>query len=99
MFPCFPSLVIKGAGLGFAMPIGPLLGREPNERDHHPKRAVGAIECRGLLGHLHVLWSRLTPLVFARKAVRLMNTDDLAALGTGPLFLFVPNELPQADLL
>ena len=28
-----------------------------------------------------------------------MNTDYLAALGTGPPFLFVPNEMPYAELL
>lgn len=41
----------------------------------------------------------LTPLAFAGKAVRLMNTDYLAALGTGPPFLFVSNELPKTELL
>jgi hypothetical protein len=28
-----------------------------------------------------------------------MNTEDLAALGTGPLFFLVPNELSYAALL
>lgn len=39
-----------------------------------------------------------TPLVFARKALRLMNTSYLAALGTGPPFLFVSNEMSYAEL-
>jgi hypothetical protein len=51
------------------------------------------------LGRLHVHKSLLAPLVHARKALRLMNTEHLAALGTGPLFFFVLNELSYADLL
>ena len=39
----------------------------------------------------------LTPFVLARKALGLMNTDHLAALGTGPLFLFVSHEMPYAE--
>ena len=39
------------------------------------------------------------PFVFAKKALRFMNTNDLAALGTGPLFLFASDEMPYAELL
>jgi hypothetical protein len=53
----------------------------------------------GLLGLMPGHWNILTPLVLARKALRLMNIDHLAALGTGPLFFFVLNELSYADLL
>ena len=53
----------------------------------------------GLLGSLHVHWCILTPLVLARKAVRLVNTEYFAALRTGPPFLFVSNELSQTELL
>ena len=35
----------------------------------------------------------------ARKALRLVNTNYLATLGTGPPFLFVSNEMPYAELL
>jgi hypothetical protein len=52
----------------------------------------------GLLGRPYVHWSISTPLVFARKALRLMNTNYLAALGTGPPFLFVSNEMSYAEL-
>jgi hypothetical protein len=52
----------------------------------------------GLLGRLYVHWSVSTPLVFARRALRLMNTNYLAALGTGPPFLFVSNEVSYAEL-
>ena len=41
----------------------------------------------------------LTPLVSAKKALLFMNTYELAALGTGPPFLFVSNELSYAELL
>jgi hypothetical protein len=41
----------------------------------------------------------LTPLVSARKALRLMNTDQLSALGAGPFFLFVSHEVSYAELL
>ena len=34
----------------------------------------------------------------AKKALRLVNTNYLAALGTGPPFLFVSNERPYAEL-
>jgi hypothetical protein len=40
----------------------------------------------------------LTPLMFARKALRLMNTNYLAALGTGPPFLFISNKMSYAEL-
>jgi hypothetical protein len=51
------------------------------------------------IGGLGFPLSILSPLVPARKALRLMNTDDLAAPGTGPLFFFILNELSYADLL
>lgn len=41
----------------------------------------------------------LAPLVSASKALRLVNTNDLAALGTGPSFLFVSSEMPYAEFL
>ena len=41
----------------------------------------------------------LTPFVSAKKARRFMNTYQLAALGTGPPFLFVSNEMSYAELL
>lgn len=40
----------------------------------------------------------LTPLMFARKTLRLMNTNYLTALGTGPPFLFVSNKMSYAEL-
>ena len=41
----------------------------------------------------------LTPLVSASKALRLMNANYLTALGTGPPFLFVSNEMSYAELV
>ena len=40
----------------------------------------------------------LAPLVFASKALGLVNTNQFPALGTGPSFLFATNELPYAEL-
>ena len=40
----------------------------------------------------------LTPLMFARKALRLMNTNYLTALGTGPPFLFASNKMSYTEL-
>jgi len=37
--------------------------------------------------------------MFAGKALRLMNTNDLTALGTGPPFIFISNKLSYAALL
>jgi hypothetical protein len=42
---------------------------------------------------------RLTPFVSAKKALRFMNTYQLAALGTGPLFQFVFNEMSYTEFL
>ena len=53
----------------------------------------------GVVGSFAQLVGILAPLVLARKALRLMNTEQPAALGTGPLFFFVLNELSDADLL
>jgi hypothetical protein len=39
------------------------------------------------------------PLVSARNAVFFMNTNDLAALGAGPPFLFVSNKMSYAKRL
>ena len=40
----------------------------------------------------------LTPLVLAKKALRLMDTDYLAAPGAGPPLLFLADEMPYAVL-
>jgi hypothetical protein len=36
--------------------------------------------------------------MLTKKALRLMNTNDPATLGTGPSFLFVFDEKPYAEL-
>jgi len=36
--------------------------------------------------------------VLARHALGLVNTEYLAAPGTGPPFFFVPDEMPHAEL-
>jgi hypothetical protein len=36
--------------------------------------------------------------MFARKALRLMNTNYLTALRTGPPFLFISNKMPYTEL-
>jgi hypothetical protein len=41
----------------------------------------------------------LTPFVSAKKALRLVNTEQQTALRTDPLFLFVSDEMPYAELL
>jgi hypothetical protein len=58
-----------------------------------------ACGCLGLLGFLYLHSSILTPLVPARKALRLMNTKYSAAFGTGPPFLFVSDEMSYAEFL
>jgi hypothetical protein len=40
----------------------------------------------------------VSPWVSAGKALRFVDADDLAAPGTGPLFLFVFYETSDADL-
>jgi len=40
----------------------------------------------------------LTPFSLARKAIRLVNTEQLAAFGAGPLFPFRFDEMPDAEL-
>jgi hypothetical protein len=49
------------------------------------------------LENAHEIWL-LTPLVSTRNAVFFMNTNYLATLGASPLFLFVFNEIPYAEL-
>jgi hypothetical protein len=51
-----------------------------------------------LFGRLYPDGIILTPLVLTRKALRLMDTDQLPALGTCPSFLFVSNEMSYAEL-
>ncbi len=41
----------------------------------------------------------LTPLVLATKASRLVNTKQVAALGTGPSLSFAADEMPYSELL
>ena len=41
----------------------------------------------------------LTPRIFTRKALWLMNTDYFTALRTGPPFLLIPNEMSYAGPL
>jgi hypothetical protein len=38
------------------------------------------------------------PRIPAKKAMRLVNRDHLAALGTGPSLFFMPDEIPYAEL-
>ena len=40
-----------------------------------------------------------TPLMFARKALRIVNTNYVAALGTGPSFFFAVYKKSYAELL
>ena len=52
----------------------------------------------GMLGRLYIHEDISAPFVFARKALRVMNTNYLTAFGAGPPFLFVSNELSYANL-
>lgn len=54
---------------------------------------AGRSPARGNLGGV------LTPFVFARKALRLMNAKNLPAFGAGPPCLFVLNKTPHAEVL
>ena len=40
----------------------------------------------------------LFPLIFARNALRLMNTNYFTALRTGPTFPFISNKMSYAEL-
>jgi len=40
----------------------------------------------------------LLPLISARNALRLMNTNYFTALRTGPTFLFISNKMSYAEL-
>jgi hypothetical protein len=55
------------------------------------------IQWIALLGRSMIDESISAPLVSTRKALRLMNADYPATLGTGPLFLFAFNEMPYAE--
>lgn len=44
------------------------------------------------------MFDYLSPLLTARKTLRLVNTDQFAAFGTRPLFFFFLHKAPDADL-
>ena len=48
------------------------------------------------MGFPSTIGAFLTPLIFARKTFRYMNTNHLTALGAGPPLLFISYKLSYA---